>query len=54
MSLKVSILRIVCIVHANDITANKMPADYTYHYLGAHIHDNRLYPVFVIMKEERR
>ena len=49
---KVDILEIICIVHANDILAGRIPHTYTYHYLGSYISNNTEYPIFVVVEGE--
>ncbi len=53
MSLKVSILEIVCIVHANDLLGDSVPLAYTCHCIGGYISNNMQYPIFVVMEAEK-
>ncbi len=52
MSLKVNILEIICVVHANDINPNWIPNKHGYHYIGGYINNNIAYPIYVVMKGE--
>lgn len=51
--IRVNILEIVCIVHASDIIADRIPHTYTCHCLGAYISNNIQYPIFVVMEAEK-
>jgi hypothetical protein len=51
--MKVDILEITCIVHANDILADWIPHTYTCHCVGSYIHNNNQYPIFLVLEAEK-